>query len=531
MASEKFIVKYGDYTIPGRVNQFREQSDYRKFTITMDVEIRSNTTDDDGADFASKWTDALAQLSEDSQRLQVQFDATPTPVDIYDYNPADKSALKVRTNIQKPGSPLDGQFSRMLTWTCEVDLPASSGDDNYREQANWELMYSPSRRISITFSGRYTGGAGNTAFENYTAQVATWVTSVFTELSFTESEYKLKEEVINTEDDEGAFLTFRRVYQEENFPHNSAGVGALSAIRDANIKMTRVTRNVKGIPGSNEIRGNVSYSAQVDVTDATWGGWSKLPSLWKNQVKPWLVNKLGDLYGGGLKAIGGEQLSIDTIENAFFGSFEILLQQGTGGISEYNQRVELDYDEKLVPHKVMDGRAHTYIFTTHGASLMATMTTTIEKIGKKPSGPPADMGNKHEFLLLLANPGAGAWVRMQKLGSSVVEYEGQDPDGVGLPVKKYKMEFTYRYIWAVEPVLDNSRLGTVRGGSAPGGATANQSVSEEGAAQNNQGTNKTQKSGGTAPFNAVAGTDDTGKVWPGYSGNDSSPGFTTDELG
>jgi len=464
MATQKISIKYGTYTIAARIGKFRETHAYR--TYSLDVDFLLTAAND--ADFVTALQAAETALEKDNQAIEIKFgSSTHRSLD-----PSNYSALNVRTTLTKSGSKIDSDRLRQYSWHVECNLPADDlTNDVYRREATWEIDFSESRRVSISFSGTYTAGGGNTAKTNYDAQVGTWITAVFTALSLTEANYELLTEKISAQDDENAILSFTRSYREVLFNEAAATLNT-AAIQNAQVRFERVSDNKHGLNQVGAFRANISYSCSVDNDDGTYGTAASLKTLWVNIIKPHLLTQATTIWGGGMSAVENESVSTDVSEHAISANMSVLLSGGNGILS-YSEIVDITHDLRRNVRDVWDGEPFTYIFWSPGSKITARQTVQVEKIGG-PLRQPQTVRLLGSSLLLIAQPGGGSWQLLSDTANNGSEYVGNDQDGKGVAKEVYKTTYVREFIFAAKwtpaggPESGGGRARTVLRSKSPG---------------------------------------------------------------
>ncbi|MCB0383798.1 MAG: hypothetical protein KDD43_00290 [Bdellovibrionales bacterium] len=472
--TQNIEIQYGTYKIGVtsssiREGTFRLDRSYRSFSLDVDV-IVTGTSD---SNFVANCQAIEDAFEKDNQQLTIKYGPAGGTQQTYcDYNPTNFTGLNIRGHANKPGSDFDTDRSRLYSVSINGELPADSSDDDFRQSANWTLAFDESRLMTLSFGGVYTAGypssVATKATKSYLDNVATWISSVFTDLdgifsafSITEADFELMPETVEALDDDHHKIRFSRTYKQVNFPNTTWSSGTPnnnSSINNAQVKFTRTYTNNHGNNQIGVIKVRVDYSCSVDRTATSY---TAMKALWTDSIKGWLVSQAKDRWGGTLSAIENGSEDLDVSGNTIRANMTIMIFAGNSGILSEDVTITLQGDDGKNYVPVWDGVPYSYSVTTNGGQLTATVTSTVSRVGSiasMPGAPPAASGG-------------GSWDRTgytRPVGSS---YVGKDPDGKGAAVLIYTTTWTVNWRWIVS--AGSVSRGTVErssGGSSGGGA-------------------------------------------------------------
>ncbi|MCB0383779.1 MAG: hypothetical protein KDD43_00185, partial [Bdellovibrionales bacterium] len=280
--------------------------------------------------------------------------------------------------------------------------------------------------------------------DNYDAQIGTWVSSVFTALSMTESTFELIDETPEG-DDEYTSISFTRVYREVIFNESSGSLN-VPAIKNAVATFARsyVTEGGRSDIGATYV--NITYSCLVDKTDGTYGSASAMSTLWKNVIRPHLLTQAKSLWGGTSSIIEDDNTTLDPTSRTIQSNMKILVSTKSN-ILEYQDVVELNRTAQRNYHKLLDGKDDTYNWHEPGRMLKATQTITVRTLSGLPVSPDILDGTFDSIDLLLDAPSGGFFnlddenIRLEKLN------KGLSPDSGGNVSSGYATVFTRMYTY------------------------------------------------------------------------------------
>ncbi|RME87037.1 MAG: hypothetical protein D6785_02510, partial [Planctomycetota bacterium] len=354
------------------------------------------------------------------------------------------------------------------SWHCEIQLPADDlTQDNYRREASWSITYGENRRPEINFQGVYTAGGGNTAKQNYDANVGAWISSIFTALSFTEANFELVNEQINADNDENATINFNRLYREIIFNDTSAELNN-PAIKQATVSFARTWDTEAGLSNAGGVRVSVQYSCFVDKDDPTYGSYTALAGLWKNVIRPHLITQSKTIWGGNLSVMESENTTIDPTQRQIQSSLQILVS-GRGNLLSYTESIEITEEKQWQYRKILDGQDDTYTFWSPGRKISATQSIEEERLyGLPQSTRLLDSNEKGLAALVLITSKNGEW----NLDSQSIRYtpvkKGISPDGGLSSINIFKSLIQRRYTWIASnsqgnplKILFGGRISTV----------------------------------------------------------------------
>lgn len=429
----------------------------------------------------------------DSERATAHFDQVKV------------GGVAARTSISRPGDADDDQGRRLFEFTAVFQRPAAEarGDDDARphvRRARVERVTAESELLTLTFSGEITAGVdssgdGQKAYNLLSEAIDSWISGQLTELANGRTFDDVTGDRVESWDDEGAVLTFRRTKREINFPDlNSAANDA--RIRGANVRMSRVYRNFHGIRrGRTPYSVAINYSASVAAAGANAVTYENLPDLWGNTIKPFLIERAKALFGGTPIVLSGGDPDLDPVASRISASMLVFMAGAGSNVYSYARRTRMGLSEEVDLARIHDGQAHTYVGWSPGQQLVGTVDISVVQVGR-PSrlqgtggnplggvgvfggGPLSITGldagifgaqgaigsdaagvaspNDYESyptpgdparLFGGATPNDGRWLILRRDASESPTFWGQDPDGAGNIVEINSLSFSAVYLY------------------------------------------------------------------------------------
>jgi hypothetical protein len=226
---------------------------------------------------------------------------------------SDNTALNTTASIEKEGSPLDSELTRLYRIIVSGEVPTKPALSALRS-FNYDITFSPSRKTTLTATGSYTAvGGGSTASAQYLSAISARVATIISALGGT---YELITETY-TPDDTNQLVNFERVYKELLY-NQSSGALDRTEIRDQTLTIKSDIVGSEGLRDERKLNTiGVSYSASVDATST-----KDLINVWDSIAKPWIVDNLKKVAKTTKIAILSQNINYDYVENRIDASME-----------------------------------------------------------------------------------------------------------------------------------------------------------------------------------------------------------------
>jgi len=281
--------------------------------------------------------------------------------------------------IDKPGDKRDSSKSRHYIISIMMEMPADKPEDEGRRQAQESVVYDPTRRRTLTFTGQYTALDTNSALSQYEATIDSYCQGRLASYGGSAIYEKVGEEA--APDKENKVLDYRVVYREIIYDQSAAGLNH-AAIVDPSYDYSRQLL-APGDSNTSARRLEVIqcvFNCFVDKTQTT-----SLDSLWEDTIKPYLIQEAVSRFSLSGTALVDSRHSISKAGNMIRALLEIHAQSDNELI-EYTLTVQvLDNKGKRIV-EVWDGNPHAARVYSGPARLMRVTSERTLTIGSPGGG-------------------------------------------------------------------------------------------------------------------------------------------------
>lgn len=354
-------------------DKYKFKSGYKTRTYSFDVVFLGGTS---YANFLLHCQQIEAAFRTPRQRFRVVIGGSVFD----DLNPAASSTGNTGFNqdaeIEKLGDDFDTSRSRGWRITVTAQLPADLAGQFGRQDSSVRVDYAPSRRRTITISGRYTALTSNNARAQYEASIATYAAAVKTAIAGGDgSVYELVREEA-TADDADKNLDFVQVYEELLYDQ-TAGTRDNTSITQGEYKYTRQ----QIAPGDSD-----PSTRRLEIIDVDFECWisktvTDLNGFWSSNLKTYLITETQSKFSLGAVALTDHQYKIDHTNNRIFGRMTI--QAAAQGSTLVQSRYSIK--NTGMPGKVFrgtwDGNPNSYHVYDGKSLVLRTRTWTKLMLG------------------------------------------------------------------------------------------------------------------------------------------------------
>lgn len=348
---------------------------------------------------------------------------------ILDLKHSDNSALNTTSSIEKQGSPVDSELSRLYLVSVSGEIPTKAALSALRS-FNYDIVFTPSRKTSVTVSGTYTAVVGTAAAAKYLASIDARVSTITTALGGT---WELISETY-TPDDTDQVVEFERIYQEIFY----ADASTLYAIGIRNQTLTVNSDKVgsEGLKDERKLLNIVaSYSASLDSEVIV--GLSET-ELWEGTIKPYIITEIEKVAKTQI-AIVKQSINYDVVENRIEAGIEARAKN-VSDILAHTVSATDDIDMGKIIARVWpesseeldDIRTGTKAYVYQGPKVISrTINETTTKLGIPAMPKPASGGGERGPR---AEGAAAAQIASLKVtGGVLTKYsESQTPKSLGV---------------------------------------------------------------------------------------------------
>jgi len=435
---------YNTYTVPlanadetTKINWYTISESYDSTAYTVNFSFQSDTA-------GNLNTKAIAMedlLQVEDKDLLVKFNST----DYRDLRPSQKTGFLTRPTITKDQMMSSGT-ERIYTFSCSVQMAGRK--TGARRDHSSTFAYDPGRRIRATMTGTYTASSGKTAYANYTDGTNGGAAYSVTQLAVVGGAYELIDENFNFEQ-QNEIVRYTLMYQEIIQDEASAGTNnatiQASVLNYAMSWPNEFGQSLIGysVPAAPPPTVRASYSCWLDNTLLATDNAAEV--LYRGTIKPYLLSHLASVLNLSAHAEASDSLialsedfSWNPSESRMDGTLNVMAPQSTSAIISYQETVSQNQTSGKTWDPLWDGADHSYSTWGIGRRLVATVSTTITKLGSPPADPPA-----------LSSP----WEEMDASRTDRVEILGSPSDthsgGETQAVKRYTAVVNRTYIFSV----------------------------------------------------------------------------------
>jgi hypothetical protein len=276
------------------------------------------------------------------QRLRIEVGSAER----YDFDPADSTGFDHEPTVEKVANAeatgTSARYRLSVAWGIQGTLVNSDG----RVESSTSISVSPSGVRRITFAGVYTAAGANSAYTQYTGNVATWIAAQLAALLPGVTTELLTDESSMT--DSGKGCQFSRTYREV-IANEAIGTLNVAHLRDQNISIA-VSDSGPGDSDTGVRRPTdvlISYDVWVDKAVTT-----ALPALWAGTIYPNITAQAAAAAGTGALTVIESSPVYDKGENRI--SATLRCQAYAGSVLQLDIEVEDVIDLGLVDVAVWD---------------------------------------------------------------------------------------------------------------------------------------------------------------------------------
>jgi len=246
---------------------------------------------------------------------------------------ADATGFDVTPEIVKVGESdprFDTNTSRLYEVTIQAGIPARTVDDDFLQDFEYDVVYTPSRRGGLTVRGAYTADPGLPVVKAsavYLSEITARVATIIAALGWS-AELAVERYTPNVTD---TTVEFERSYRQVFF-NQDAGQLDNPGIVDPSLIVKVVDEGTDGDPSARPLKRIVAeYTAAVDQTVE-----EDMVSLFDTAILPWITQNMETVAGG--------SVILETVEPGYnFDEHTIqatLTGLGTAGGSLLERKVE-----------------------------------------------------------------------------------------------------------------------------------------------------------------------------------------------
>lgn len=227
-----------------------------------------------------------------------------------DWNPSDDSGFNAQPKCEKVGGPPDSARARKYRCSVAVQLPADN--NNGRINSNVSVDFSKSDLRTVSFNATYTAQGGTGAYDNAQAKFGTFCSSILSSLGGT---YEILGTGTFDFDDQDKICNARAQYKEILYNQSSGGADQSAVVdHEVNFNLSEVAPgDTPGGPYGEARRLatiTATYSCNVD-----FGVQTDLNSLWKNTLRPYLIQQARTIFQANIVAVTENGPSFNKSEN------------------------------------------------------------------------------------------------------------------------------------------------------------------------------------------------------------------------
>lgn len=262
-----------------------EQS-YRALTVEFDVIVLGSSA----ANFLASEATLVAAYTKPLQDLSVIIGGSAR----WTFSHSSNTGFNAQPSIEKVAGIEDTDRSSRYRLSVAVQLPADLTGKAGRQDSRVELSTGPNGKKMVGISGTYTAVGGNSARDQYTANIATYVGAVKSAVGI--SNWELTDIPSEDTDDEDKILTFRRQYAQI-IKAQGVGTTDVGSIKNPQLVIRKVEKaandpNLFGLV-TPLVEYRVSYSCDVDWTVTT-----DLAALYSGTIRPLIIQEIESLSSG-----------------------------------------------------------------------------------------------------------------------------------------------------------------------------------------------------------------------------------------
>lgn len=370
-------ITYGSVTIGGTLSGatlslydvHSISRDQDNFSLTASVLVR--------APDAATLSTSCADLEQSFTTRRLDLSVTMGGNTILELKQSDNSALNTTSSIEKQGSPIDSELSRLYVVTVSGEVPTPTAVLNALRSFNYDIAFSASRIKTLTVSGTYTAVVGTAASAQYIASINARVSLITTALGGT---WELLNEVY-TPDDTDQVVNFSNTYRE--LIYGNATTLYSAGIRNQTLSVKTDKLGSSGLKDERKLIVAVAtYSASISSTVT-----KDIDGLWKNTIRPYMIKEIRKVLGTKVFAVISQSADYDRVENRLDAVIEARGRSESDTISHTVSATD-DIDMGVIiartwptqiPEKIRSGtRAYVY---QGPKSITRTISETMTKVG------------------------------------------------------------------------------------------------------------------------------------------------------
>tara|TARA_R110002110_G_scaffold291644_2_gene505608 strand:+ start:3579 stop:5789 length:2211 start_codon:yes stop_codon:yes gene_type:complete len=454
---------YGTVTVGGTLsgatlslyNVHSITRDQDTFSLSASVLVRAAN--------ASTLASACVDLEDEFTTRRLDLAVTMGGNTILELKQSDNSAINTTSSIEKQGSPIDSELARLYLVSVSGEIPTKAALSALRS-FNYDVTYSPSRRITLVATGTYTAVVGTAAAAQYLASINARVSTITTALTGT---WELVNETY-TPDDTDQVVNFSRTYQ--NLIYENASSLYISGIRNQTLTVKADRFGADGLKDERKLISAVAtYSASIS-TAVTTG----LTNTWAWFIRPYILTEIEKVLDNQTYAVIKQSVDYDSVENRLDAVIEVRGKSSSNTLSHtVSATDEIDMGKIIArtwpTEAVQTIRKGTKAYIYQGPKTitrtisetktyigMPSMRAATASQGVPGDGLPTATGEAAEQIATLINSSGGVLIKYS---------ESQTPKSLGYGAQQLGLVDVSK-TWVYEYFEEDTELGTA-GSSVP----------------------------------------------------------------
>ena len=360
--------------------------DQDNFVLTASVLVRAAN--------AATLSAACVSLETEFTTRRLDLSVTMGGSTILELKQSDNSALNTTSSIEKQGSPIDSELSRLYLVSVSGEIPTKTALNALRS-FNYDIAFSPSRIMTLTVSGTYTAIVGTAAAAQYLASINARVGTITTALGGT---WELVNEVY-TPDDTDQVVNFSRTYRD--LIYSDASTLYSKGIRNQTLSVKTDKVGSAGLKDERKLLSAVAtYSASIDST-ATNDLDGFIDGIWNDTIKPYMLKEIRKVLETQVFAVIRQGVDYDRVDHRLDAVIEVRGRSNSDTLSHTVTATD-DIDMGVIiartwPTEEPDSiRKGTNAYVYQGPkSITRTISETMTKVGNpQMSTPSGSFGGK-----------------------------------------------------------------------------------------------------------------------------------------
>lgn len=392
-------VTYNGQSVPNVQQKFIFTESYEEVGFTCQFLVKGTSA----ANLVSLCKNLEAKFREPYDALTLNFGGTAE----YSFSHSANTCLNPKVSIEKTGSGVDTETSRMYKFSFRAELPADKSGFDFRRRGDFSITTNGSGLKVVSFQLEYTASPGSTktAIENFDSFAQVYANSVLSSL-FSTTPFDLAP-IVRSADMNNKICSGSLVYTEIFEPQTAAAVNSNKLI-NVQISYSIDRRQRIGISSSGYIAipqtyVNVSYSAELVKSQFTTH--EEVHDFYRNELKLHIVQRAivnlnieNVTNAGSSFIIQDDKFSFNPGKFTCNGTIRFLAPNSLTAIIELEEQIIEDWGSGQILRDLWDGKDFTAVGYHQGASLFVTRITTIVQLGSRPA-PPSILPQQNFVLL------------------------------------------------------------------------------------------------------------------------------------